>query len=81
MQVHYKKTLYSIGISIKMKPSEIREMKQEDLQVKLQETQRKLFELRCQNVTEKNENSHAIKNCRKDIARMKTILNEKRSGN
>lgn len=59
-----------------MKTTEIRELKPEDLQVKLKEQQKKLFELRCQKVTENLGNSYAIRNCRKDIARIKTVLRE-----
>ena len=59
-----------------MKTSELRGMKAEDLQTKLGDLQKKLFELRCQHVTEKLENCHAMSNCRKDIAKVKTIINE-----
>ena len=59
-----------------MKISEIREMKQEDLQVRLGELRRKLYDLRCQRVTEKLEDCYALSNCRKDIARLETVLRE-----
>lgn len=59
-----------------MKATEIREMKTEDLQGRLKEAQKKLFELRAQKVTENLEDKHAVSKCRKDIARLKTIIRE-----
>jgi large subunit ribosomal protein L29 len=59
-----------------MKASEIRELKTEDLQGRLKEAQKKLFELRAQKVTENLEDKHAVSKCRKDIARLKTIIRE-----
>ena len=59
-----------------MKATELRDMKPEDLQAKLNEVQRKLFEIRTQSVTENLEDKFAISKCRKDIARVKTIIRE-----
>jgi len=59
-----------------MKASEIRELKTEDLRGRLKDTQKKLFELRSQKVTENLEDKHAISKCRKDIAKLKTIIRE-----
>lgn len=59
-----------------MKATELRDMKIEDLEAQLQDLTKKLFELRCQNVTEKLEDCRSISNIRKDIARVKTIINE-----
>lgn len=59
-----------------MKAQELREIGSEELSVKLEELQKKLFEMRSQSVTEKLENTKAIRNVKKDIARIKTILNE-----
>lgn len=59
-----------------MKISDIREMNPEELQEKLQELQRQMFDLRAQAVTEKVENSRAIRNLRHDIARVKTVISE-----
>lgn len=61
-----------------MKARDYREMNPDELGSKLQELQRHLFDLRSQAVTEKLENSKAIRNARRDIARIKTIMNEKR---
>jgi large subunit ribosomal protein L29 len=59
-----------------MKASDIRELKTEDLRGRLKDTQKKLFELRSQKVTENLEDKHAVSKCRKDIARLKTIIRE-----
>ena len=62
-----------------MKASEIREMRMDERQEKLQSLQRQLFDLRAQAVTENLENRHAIRNVRRDIARVKTIMNQDQS--
>ena len=59
-----------------MKARQYREMSSEELQAKLEELQRHLFDLRAQAVTEKLENSKAVINVRRDIARIKTIMNQ-----
>ena len=46
----------------------------------LSDMQKQLFALRGQAVTEKLENSHGIRNVRRDIARIKTIMREKQLG-
>ncbi|HON91447.1 MAG TPA: 50S ribosomal protein L29 [Sedimentisphaerales bacterium] len=55
----------------------MREMSQDELQTTLQDLEKRLFELRSQAVTEKLENSKAIINARRDIARIKTVLHQK----
>ena len=60
-----------------MKSSDIRELRDTELGDKLEELQKQLFELRSQAVTEKLENSMAIKNIKRDIARVKTVLRAK----
>jgi large subunit ribosomal protein L29 len=62
-----------------MKAQQYREMSSDELQDKLEETQRHLFDLRSQAVTEKLENSKALINVRRDIARIKTIMRESSS--
>ena len=59
-----------------MKARHCREMSSDELQGKLEELQRHLFDLRSQAVTEKLENSRAVINTRRDIARIKTVLRE-----
>ena len=61
-----------------MKAQHYREMSQDELDNKLEELERHLFDLRSQAVTEKLENSKAVINVKRDIARIKTIMREKR---
>jgi large subunit ribosomal protein L29 len=60
-----------------MKAKDYREMGMDELGDRLKELQRNLFDLQAQAVTEKLENSKAIRNIRRDIARIKTIIHEK----
>ncbi len=57
-----------------MKAQHYREMSPDELEGKLDELERHLFDLRSQAVTEKLENSKAVVNVRRDIARIKTIM-------
>ena len=61
-----------------MKAQHYREMSPDELSGKLEELQSHLFDLRSQSVTEKLENSKAVMNTKRDIARIKTILREKK---
>jgi large subunit ribosomal protein L29 len=63
--------------SFEMKAQQYREMSPDELNGKLEELERHLFDLRSQAVTEKLENSRAIINARRDIARVKTIMRER----
>jgi len=60
-----------------VKAKQFREMGDQELQETLGELQRRLFDLRSQSVTEKLENSKAIINTRRDVARIKTLLRER----
>lgn len=60
-----------------MKVGELREMKTLELHAELDRLRRHLFDLRSQAVTEKLENPHQLKETRKDIARVSTILCER----
>jgi len=59
-----------------MKAQHYREMSTDEIKGKLEELQRHLFDLRSQAVTEKLENSKAVTNVKRDIARIKTVLRE-----
>ena len=59
-----------------MKITEIRDFRSDERLEKLQDLQRKVFELRCQAVTENLQNRHVIHNIRRDIARIKTVIRE-----
>ena len=59
-----------------MKAQHYREMSLDELEGKLEEIERHLFDLRSQAVTEKLENSKAVINVRRDIARVKTVMRQ-----
>jgi large subunit ribosomal protein L29 len=59
-----------------MKISAIREMRSDELADKMVEFQKQLFAVRTQAMTEKVENTRGIKNLKRDIARVKTIIRE-----
>jgi len=61
-----------------MKAHQYREMSLDELEMKFEELQIHLFDLGTQAVTEKLENSKALKNARREIARVKTIIREKK---
>ena len=61
-----------------MKAQHYREMSSDELESRFEELQRHLFDLRSQAVTEKLENSKAIINAKRDIARIKTVMREPR---
>ena len=59
-----------------MKAQYYREMSSDELEGKLEELQRRLFDLRSQAVTETLENSKVVINVKRDIARVKTLMRE-----
>ena len=59
-----------------MKISAIREMRSDELQEKLADLHKQLFSLRSQSMTEKVENICGMRNLKRDIARVKTIIRE-----
>jgi len=59
-----------------MKTSKLQEMNNSELIQTLNETKRELFNLRFQNATGQLQNPKQIDVCRKQIARIKTILRE-----
>lgn len=60
-----------------MKPDKVREMSVEDLRSKERELQEQLFRLRLQKSVGQLDNALKVRETRRDIARVKTILNEK----
>ena len=59
-----------------MKTSEIRKMSKEDINKKITESKTELFDLRMKQATGNLDKPHRINALRKDVARLKTVLNE-----
>ncbi|RTZ60052.1 MAG: 50S ribosomal protein L29 [Gammaproteobacteria bacterium] len=62
------------------KASEIRALSDADMAKELEEAARELFNLRMQNATGQLANVDQISKARRSVARVKTIMNEKRAG-
>ena len=62
-----------------MKATEVRAMSVADLEKKLADLKKDLFNLRLQNATNQLENPNRINDVKKDIARVKTIIREKQT--
>ena len=60
-----------------MKVAEIRELSTEEIQKKLVETKKELFNLRFQQATGNLEKPSRIRDLRHTVARMKTVLKER----
>jgi large subunit ribosomal protein L29 len=63
-----------------MRASELREQTVEELRQKEQELAQQLFALRLQKVTGQLDNPAKVRQVRKDMARVLTVLSEKASG-
>ena len=61
---------------MKMKATEIRKMSAAELESKLGELKKDLFQLRLQHATNQLENPIRIAEVKKDIARVKTMIRE-----
>ena len=60
-----------------MKAAELKNMTPAELEAKLQELKKELFNLRFQLAVNQLENPHKISEVKHDIARVMTVLNEK----
>ena len=60
-----------------MKPSQVREMGPDELRAKEKELQEQLFRLRVQKSIGQLDNAVKLREVRRDIARLKTVLREK----
>ena len=60
-----------------MRTKELHELTVDELNVKLKELSEELFNLRFRHAIGQLENPAALKNCKKDIAKIKTILRER----
>lgn len=63
-----------------MRISEIRDLTEEELKSKLAELKKEVFSLKFQKATGQLENPMRIKNLRRDIARINTLIREKELG-
>lgn len=60
-----------------MKITDLREMTNDEISQKLHDNQEELFNLRFQKSMNRLENANKLKDIKKDIARMKTLLTER----
>jgi large subunit ribosomal protein L29 len=60
-----------------MNPMEIRNLTTEEIRVRLDETYKELFNLRFQYSTRQLKDTSRLRQVRRDIARLKTILRER----
>lgn len=63
-----------------MKTRELRELSDEDLERKEAELKDQLFKLKFQHALGQLENAMKLKNIKRDIARIKTLVRENREG-
>jgi large subunit ribosomal protein L29 len=63
-----------------MTSKEIRELAQAEISTKLREVREQLLQLRLRKQTGQVEKTHEIRSLRKTIARLETVLTEKKSG-
>jgi large subunit ribosomal protein L29 len=61
-----------------VKAEKVRELSQDELTAKENELQEQMFKLRMQKATGQLDNASRLSEVRRDIARVKTILREKR---
>jgi large subunit ribosomal protein L29 len=62
-----------------VKVNEIRNLSNEEIETKVKETKKELLNLRVKNATGSLEKPSKIKELRKDVARMLTILKERKN--
>jgi large subunit ribosomal protein L29 len=60
-----------------MKAADLRELTAEELQAKLKELEEEVFNLKFQVASQQLENTARLKQSRRDIARLKTVMREK----
>jgi len=66
-------------MKVNEKLKELRALSDEELNEKIKANKKELFDLRLKSSTTLLENPHRLTELRKDIARMKTILNERKN--
>ena len=60
-----------------VKPAELRELEEEELETRIREAKEELFNLRFQHVTGQLDNYARLGQVRRDVARMATLLRER----
>jgi large subunit ribosomal protein L29 len=60
----------------KLKVADLKELGREEVERKLEETKEELFNLRFQNATGQLDNYKRIRDLKRDVARIKTLLRE-----
>lgn len=60
-----------------MRPEDIRELTEDEILARIEETQEEIFRLRFRGATQKLENPKLLQTLHRDVARMKTILRER----
>jgi large subunit ribosomal protein L29 len=63
-----------------MKAQLYREMSTDELEIKIKELEKHLFDLRSQAATEKLQDCKSVINTRREIARIKTVLRQRQLG-
>jgi large subunit ribosomal protein L29 len=63
-----------------MKPTEYRQMSDEQLELTLRETIKNLFHLRFQSATDRLETPSELRKAKQELARIKTLLRERQLG-
>ncbi|WP_243359650.1 50S ribosomal protein L29 [Fundidesulfovibrio terrae] len=63
-----------------MTSKELRELDEAKLSEKLSQSEEELFKLRFQHATAQLEKTHRLRELKKDIARVKTVMTQKKSG-
>ena len=63
-----------------IKARDVRELPTDDIERQLAETREELFNLRFQNATGQLDNYKRLRDLRKDVARLKTVLRERELG-
>ena len=63
-----------------MKAKLFREMSTDELEMKIKELEKHLFDLRSQAATEKLQDCKSVINTRREIARVKTVLRQRQLG-
>jgi len=62
-----------------MEAFEIRNMTDQEIQTKLEETYEEIFNLRFQHAIGQARDSNRVNSLKRDVARMKTVLNERKA--